>query len=363
VQRPDTAEFRELFLHNLPLIDTRAPVEFQKGAFPGAVNLPLMNDEERHAVGIRYKEAGQEAAIALGEELIRGNLKERRIAAWCRFAGEHPQGYLYCFRGGLRSQTAQRWMRDAGVDYPLVLGGYKAMRRYLLEALESSVGAAALLLIAGKTGTGKTRVVEALQRAVDLERLAVHRGSSFGHLLEPQPSQIDFENALSIELLRLRENEAERVVVEDEGRLIGRIGLPQPLLAKMQVSDLLVLEEPLQERVEIILEDYVRDLGQRYQTTHGQGGEELHRQQLLEGLGRLRKRLGGAAHAELESQMRSAFDSGDEDQHRHWIESLLTDYYDPMYDYQMSRREGRVLARGSREEITAKARQLAGETP
>ena len=244
--RSDTEDYRTIFQQGLPLMDTRAPIEFQKGAFPNAVNLPLMDDEERHAVGIRYRESGQQAAIELGEELVFAELRERRTAGWCQFAKTHPDGYLYCFRGGLRSRTAQQWMRDAGVEYPLIQGGYKAMRRFLLEQLEASVSSARFLLIAGKTGSGKTRVVEALERSVDLENLARHRGSTFGHLPEAQPSQIDFENALSIAFLRLHEAIAGRIVLEDEGRLIGRLSLPQQLREKMQVAELLVVQESLQ---------------------------------------------------------------------------------------------------------------------
>ncbi len=348
-------------------MDTRAPVEFHKGSFPTAINLPLMDDEERHAVGIRYKEAGQEAAIARGEELVAGEAREQRIAAWCQFAKEHSEGYLYCFRGGLRSRTAQQWMSEAGVDYPLVLGGYKAMRRYLLEELQASVADNEFLLIAGKTGTGKTRVVEDLEHAVDLEHLALHRGSTFGHLLEPQPAQIDFENALSINFLRLRDKGVKRIVLEDEGRLIGRIALPEELREKMEVSALLVLEESLEQRVEVILEDYVRDLGRRYRQIHGDEAAQYHQQQLVDALGRLRKRLGGARHAELEGQMLAAFRAQDgtaaEDLHRRWIEILLAEYYDPMYEYQMNRREGKVIARGHRAEITARAREFSGAAP
>jgi tRNA 2-selenouridine synthase len=359
--RPDTDDYREIFLQGLSLIDTRAPVEFAKGAFPTAHNLPLMSDEERELVGIRYKEAGQASAIELGNELVQGSLKNDRVQSWCDFAAEHPEGYIYCFRGGLRSQTSQRWMREVGCEYPLVRGGYKAMRRFLIEEMERGLTRAELTLVAGKTGTGKTRVIEALDRAIDLEGLANHRGSTFGHMPDPQPAQIDFENALSIELLRLMAQDDARVILEDEGRLIGRTSLPESLRDKMQHSPLLVVEEPLQSRVQVILEDYVHDLGARYRQAAGQEeGKLLHRQQLVDGLGRIKKRLGGELHAQIEGQMQLAFEQEpsavDDDLHRQWIEYLLVQYYDPMYDYQMGKREGAILARGSRAEITALAR-------
>ena len=132
-QRPDTDDYRALFLADSPLMDMRAPAEFSHGAFPGAVSLPLMTDEERAQVGLCYKQQGQAAAIELGLQLVAGQLREERMAQWVEFAHEHPGGYLYCFRGGLRSQTVQQWLRDQGIDYPLVKGGYKAMRRFRLN--------------------------------------------------------------------------------------------------------------------------------------------------------------------------------------------------------------------------------------
>ena len=176
-RRDDTDNYREIFLKNLPLLDSRAPVEFQQGAFPAARNLPLLDDEERQQVGICYKQSGQQAAIELGRTLVSGQLKQQRLAGWSQFARQNPNGYLYCFRGGLRSRTVQQWLAESGTHYPLVRGGYKAMRRFLLEELPGSLAAARIVLIAGKTGTGKTRVIDALSWAVDLEGLARHRGS------------------------------------------------------------------------------------------------------------------------------------------------------------------------------------------
>ena len=148
--RPDTDDYRALFLSPTPMMDMRAPAEFTRGAFPSALSLPLMSDEEREQVGICYKQQGQEAAIALGHQLVSGELKERRLAQWADFARQHPAGYLYCFRGGLRSQTVQHWLREAGIDYPRVIGGSKAMRHFLLEELERSVAQASFTLVSGK---------------------------------------------------------------------------------------------------------------------------------------------------------------------------------------------------------------------
>jgi tRNA 2-selenouridine synthase len=354
--RADSADYGGILLGGAALLDTRAPAEFAHGAFPGAVNLPLMSDEERAAVGTCYKQRGQAAAMALGHELVSGALREARLRAWVDFARAHPDGYLYCFRGGLRSQIVQQWLQEAGVSYPRITGGYKAMRRFLIDALAQALAERELVLVAGATGSGKTRAVQALARAVDLEGLARHRGSAFGRLLDAQPAQIDFENALSIALLRLARDPGA-LLCEDEGKLIGRLALPESLRQRMVDAPLLVIDESLEPRVQVLLEDYVVDLGERYQARYGDGGASQHRARLFEDLGRIRKRLGGERVQRVAGLMAEAFDAqaagGDIARHRDWIRLLLTDYYDPMYAYQMSRRQGRRLFTGSRAEVVA----------
>lgn len=353
--RPDTDDYRQLFLRDLPLMDTRAPTEFARGAFPAAVSLPLMTDDERARVGTCYKQEGQAAAIALGHSLVQGSVKAERLAAWIAFARENPAGYLYCFRGGLRSQIVQQWLAEAGVHYPRIRGGYKTMRQYLLEELERCIDAAHIVLVSGRTGSGKTRVIQALSRSVDLEGLANHRGSTFGALLSPQPSQIDFENRLAIALMKRLAGDDKRVVLEDEGKLIGRLALPQSLRDRMQEAPLLELDIPLEERVTVVLEDYVVDLGQRYRDAFGDTGPQQHRERLQADLARTRKRLGGERYQTVSSLMETAFDAqegnGAIDGHRAWITLLLRDYYDPMYDYQMRQRSGERLMVGDREQV------------
>lgn len=217
----NSSDYRALFLNDVPMMDARAPVEFSKGAFPGVINLPLMNDIERQKVGTCYKQHGQDAAIQLGHQLVCGQVKDERVEAWVEFARANPNGYLYCFRGGLRSQTVQRWLKDAGVDYPRILGGYKAMRTFLLDTLHEAVSECDLVVLGGMTGTGKTEVLTQLPNGLDLEGVANHRGSSFGKRATGQPAQIDFENRLAIDLLKKRAAGIEQFVVEDESRLVA----------------------------------------------------------------------------------------------------------------------------------------------
>jgi tRNA 2-selenouridine synthase len=367
------------------LLDVRAPVEFEKGAFPGVVNIPLLTNDERHEVGIRYKEQGQEAAIVLGNQLVTGDVKQQRLNEWTKFCQKNPDGYLYCFRGGLRSRTVQAWIQqETGMHYPLVEGGQKAMRNFLLEELERSldVERTDILLIAGKTGVGKTRVINELaDRSLDLEGLAHHRGSSFGGWPEEdfkggQISQIDFENSVSIALLQLLdsyEDAAKKtssssssqrfpLFVEDEGNRIGGVNIAPALRDRMKHSQGMVLvEESIEDRVQIILEDYVYDLDRRFRVMYGdEDGPDRHCAFMLACLRRIRNRLGSERHDELNTIMTAAFElqkknrNDDADNlHREWILELLERYYDPMYEYQLEQRKDNVpiLFRGTADEV------------
>lgn len=360
--RPDTNDYLALFLNDVPLMDVRAPVEFSKGSFPSATNAPLMNDDERHRVGICYKEKGQDEAIKLGHQLVSGDIKAQRLEAWRRFTAEHPDGYLFCFRGGLRSRLTQQWIRESGIDYPLVTGGYKAMRRFLIDSLEAQVESSQFVILSGRTGTGKTRVLQQLPNPVDLEGLANHRGSSFGRQVTPQPSQIDFENRLAVSMLKAHHHIGGPVYLEDESRLVGRCALPESLRDRMATAPLMVLDQPIEERVRIIREDYVDQMAADYAERDGEEAGWLNfRDYLLSALDRIRKRLGGERHSRLRHMMEEALHAqhltGDVSAHHEWILALLEDYYDPMYDYQLDQKQGRIVVQGGPETIIGWAKR------
>ncbi|MCG8393579.1 MAG: tRNA 2-selenouridine(34) synthase MnmH [Pseudomonadales bacterium] len=356
--RDDTRDYLSLFLNDTPLLDVRAPVEFGKGAFPHATNIALINDDERHQIGICYKQHGQQAAIDLGNKLVSGEERERRMQAWQQWWADHPNGYLYCFRGGLRSQTTQAWLREAGVDAPLVSGGYKAMRRFLLEELEHSIATLPFEILCGRTGCAKTRVIEKQPNAVDLEGLAHHRGSAFGRRPGGQPSQIDFENALAIAFLKQRHQAPPTVLLEDESKLIGRCHLPFSLQDKIKSRPRIIINEPLESRIQVTLEDYVVGPLEEYRQHFGDR-QALARlgDELLAAMDRIRRRLGGLRHQQLRQQLEEALvvqtQCGDTSLHQDWIRTLLADYYDPMYDYMLSHREGEIVFEGSRAEVMA----------
>ncbi|MDH1573410.1 MULTISPECIES: tRNA 2-selenouridine(34) synthase MnmH [Pseudomonas] len=355
--RHDCTDFRQLFLDDVPMMDMRAPVEFAKGAFPGVVNLPLMTDQERQKVGTCYKQQGQAAAITLGHQLVSGTIKRERLHAWASFAKAHPDGYLYCARGGLRSLIVQQWLRDeAGIAYPRIKGGYKALRTFLLDTTQQAVEQCDFVLVGGLTGTGKTDVLHQLNNVIDLEGHANHRGSSFGKRATAQPAQIDFENKLAIDVLKKRARGIEQFVLEDEGRIVGSCTVPLELYQGMQQYPLVWLEDSFENRVERILRDYVINLCAEFVALHGEElGRRLFAERLLQSMSNIHKRLGGERYQRLSEIMRLALDeqqrSGGIDLHRGWIEGLLKEYYDPMYAYQRDAKADRVEFAGDAVEV------------
>ena len=333
--------------HQLPLLDVRAPVEFAKGALPNSTNLPILDDAERAAVGTTYRREGRAAAVAQGFDLVSGSTRTARLDAWRHFFEGHPRAALTCWRGGQRSQIAQTWLHEAGVDVPRVRGGYKALRRGCLDVLEQTAADKRWWVVAGRTGTGKTVVIKALTNAVDLEGAANHRGSAFGAMPTPQPAQATFENQLAYAALALQ---SRHLVVEDESRTIGRLGVPEGWHAEMQAAPLVVVEASLESRAAHIRTEYVDEPLQTCTP-------EFLAARYREALDRIQRRLGGVLYGDITRLLDRAF-AGSED-HTAWIAALLEKYYDPMYDYQLQGKRTRIRFQGDRESVIAYLREHA----
>ena len=353
-----TNDFHHIVLNDTPLIDVRAPIEFAKGAFPNSINLPLMRDEERHLVGKRYKEMGNDKAVELGHTLVSGAVKSSRIEAWINQVKTYPESLMYCFRGGQRSQIAQQWLHEAGITTPRLQGGYKAFRAYLIEQLETITLNKEILVIGGHTGSGKTILLKKLQESIDLEGLANHRGSSFGRYASPQPTQIDFENSLAYALIKHEANQHRRVIIEDESRNIGRVYIPPALFSQFTESNVILLETSLEERIEITYDEYVLASQAEYAQALLSGEiEHPWIDTMRHNFGRIRKRLGDQGYKMLTTLLDEAWAhqqcTNDPTLHKVWIEKLLHDYYDPMYAYQIEQKRDRVVFQGNQEEIMA----------
>jgi tRNA 2-selenouridine synthase len=323
---------RQLFLSENPLIDVRAPIEFFEGSIPHSTNLPLMNDEERRLVGLCYKMHGQEAAIKLGHELINGQVKRERIEQWIEAINLKPQTQVFCFRGGLRSQIACEWIREAGIDRHPIPGGYKRMRRFFLSQLEDAP-LPPLYRLGGLTGSGKTSLLQKIPSSLDLEQLAHHRGSAFGSM-GWQPSQVRFENELALKLMG---RNLASTVVEDEGSWIGKINLPRRFYQHLRNSPLLILKTDDATRVKNIFEFYVRDQNVEH---------------LSISIKKISRNLGGLRFKEVQDLMMMAFEKEKTiENHAEWIMRLLHYYYDPFYMKDLNRQQGLIKFTGSEDAL------------
>ena len=357
--------FADLLRNRTALLDVRSPIEFQRGALPTATNIPLLTDPQREKVGSCYRQHGRESAIALGHELVNEPLRESLLQQWQSFFAQHPEAALYCWRGGLRSSTVQQWLAERGICIPRIEGGFKALRHHLLETIADLSSADNLVIVAGKTGSGKTHFINDLGNSLDLEGLANHRGSAFGKRVAAQPAQIDFENALGLDLLHLDWTEHRRVVLEDESRAIGSLSIPLDLHQRMLQSPIALIEETLQRRIDTIHLDYIQSNYQDFRDSEPEQAEQLFADSLCDALFRIRKRLGLERYQRirliLEDALQQQRNGHGIDAHHNWIEELLRNYYDPMYEYQLQKKSSRIVFRGDREETRRWIQSLNGE--
>ncbi|MBK9321788.1 MAG: tRNA 2-selenouridine(34) synthase MnmH [Bdellovibrionaceae bacterium] len=354
-------DFQRLFLQGNPLIDVRAPVEFSQGSLPGAINLPIMNDDERAQVGIVYKQAGREAALKLGHELVSGVVREERIQNWIAQIKKSPETVLFCYRGGLRSQITQGWLHERGVDVPLIEGGYKKSRQFLRSEIDRLSATKEFVVLSGPTGSAKTHIINSAAKfypALDLEGLAHHRGSAFGAWDIPQPSAVEFENRLALGLMKL-EPQSQKWLFEDESRLIGHCALPESFFKRLRESEVMMVEESFEQRVENIFADYIGSI------LHKETGDFLARslfEKYRKATIAISRKLGGLRAQEVLEDIRVSeedyFLRRDLGKNRVWISKLLHYYYDPLYMGSLERRQPKIVFRGGAAEILERLRNL-----
>ncbi|MBS0451375.1 MAG: tRNA 2-selenouridine(34) synthase MnmH [Proteobacteria bacterium] len=242
------------------LIDARSPAEFALDHVPGAINCPVLDDEERRIVGTLYKQQGAFEARRVGGAMVAANLA-RHLRE--RFA-DQPANWkplVYCWRGGLRSGSMVTWLRLVGWDAQQLAGGYKSFRRHVISQLDALCPQLNLHVICGATGSAKTRVLQALaaqgEQVLDLEDMACHKGSLLGSLPGvPQPSQKSFETGIATALGGF--DLARPIYVEGESPRIGKLSLPLSLVARMRESPHVIEVAATHEaRLDYLLRDYV----------------------------------------------------------------------------------------------------------
>lgn len=297
----------------LPLIDARSEGEFSQSQIPGSFSIPILTNEERVKVGTLYKEEGSIEATLKGFELVGPRFHQIQKEALERFPEQ--KAIVYCWRGGMRSQILSWLLSMVGFEVYRLKGGYKTYRTFTFEKVRESYP---LLVLGGKTGTGKTVLLKKLkesgEQVIDLEGIAHHKGSSFGSIgQKPQPTVEQFENLLAEEL-RLMDIHVP-IWVENESRKIGRLIIPDRFYEQMTQAPLLEIQRTEEERIEHIAEEY----------------GQLPESELIAAVKRLQKRLGG-----LRTQQ--AITDIVEKNHSAWISNLLL-YYDKTYDFDLQRHE------------------------
>lgn len=300
----------------LPVVDVRSQGEFQEGHIRNAINIPLLNNEERVAVGTDYKQKGQKEAIKTGFRLVGPRLLD--IVNEADQVAQGKELLVHCWRGGMRSNNFSQFAGMAGVKTHTLKGGYKEYRGLAVASFKKPFQ---IILLTGCTGSGKSEVLRALkeqgEQVLDLEDLANHKGSAFGGLLMPtQPTTEQFQNELFEEILSL--DLSERIWVEDESIAIGKIFLPTDFWKTMHDSPLMQMDVSKEVRVQRLVNEY----------------GTADRGEFLEIMGKIVKRLGGqhyntAREYLLQGDMAST------------IEILLT-YYDKAYLQSIEKRKDKV---------------------
>jgi tRNA 2-selenouridine synthase len=337
------------------VVDLRAPVEFERDRWPGAVNLPLFDDAQRALVGALYRQVSPDAAFEAGraairehigpfvralaeragraapdrdleaavDELTRGGIGALQSALALRPV-DVPAGalVLYCQRGGLRSRATAALLSRLGFDsLALVDGGYKGWRRILIQRIEAW-RAPRTLVLRGLTGVGKTLVLRELERlrpgsTLDLEDLAQHRSSVLGRVGLAPVTQKHFETRLA---LRLEHLDRRALVVEGESRKVGDVILPSGVWRAIEGGANVELVAPLERRIDVLLEDYLAD--------------PRNREQLVPQLEFLQARLQRGGWT---GSLTALLGSGRE---RELVRVLLERYYDPLYRHsELGRRQ------------------------
>lgn len=294
------------------IIDVRSPSEFAEDHLPGAINCPVLDDDERARVGTLYKQVSPFEAKKVGAALVARNIAQHIET---RFL-DRPRQWkplIYCWRGGQRSGAMTTIFRQIGWNANKLEGGYKAWRQHVVAQLAVLPQRFSYRVVCGATGSGKSRVLQALAAAgaqvVDLEALACHKGSVLGVLPgQPQPSQKMFEAQLLQALAGL--DDQRPVYVEAESRKIGRLQVPDALIESMRRARCLAIEAEPAARVDFLLRDYDYFLADP---------EWLKRR-----LASLRELRGAAVVAHWQGL-------ADAGAWRELVEELLTQHYDPLY--------------------------------
>lgn len=253
MQKHSPQAFLEL-VKKYPLVDVRSPKEFAAGHIPGAINIPIFDNDERAIVGTLYKQVGKQAAVLKGLEIVGPKMAD--FASQALALAIDNRILVHCWRGGMRSESMAWLFEKVGLQVDLLIGGYKCYRQFCVSQMREF---SQLVVLKGFTGSGKTAILYELQKLgeqmIDLEGIANHRGSAFGGIGQgEQPTTEQFQNNLSQALSNL--DPQQRVWVEGESKPIGRVYVPDAFWEQMQAAKVVEIVVPFEARVQRLVEDY-----------------------------------------------------------------------------------------------------------
>ena len=301
-----------LKLHNPLYVDVRAPIEYNEDHIPGAINLPIFNDEERKEVGTLYKILGKDEAVKRGAEI-----GGKRIVDIIKSLTDIKDKtiIIYCFRGGMRSASVASVINSLGTKAYKIKDGYKSFRRSVLAYLSTTIIRPKIFILQGLTGTGKTEILRLMNNGIDLEEMAGHRSSVFGGIGLRQSSQKFFETSL---WHRLEELKNEKFIIfEGESKKIGNLHIPENIFKQMQEGFMINIEAPIEKRIEIIKNEYA--------------GFCMN-ETILKIVNSLRSKLG----TKKADMLIEFYNNGNIYE---FIQILLLDYYDILYKHSLDRYE------------------------
>ena len=315
------------------IIDVRSPSEFAEDHFPGAINLPVLNDAERARIGTIYKQESPFLAKKLGAALVSANIS-RAIEEQLIEYDKDFRPLVYCWRGGQRSMSLATVLSRIGWKTSVLEGGYKNYRAWVRNTIEKSCGSLDFTVISGLTGTGKTEILKQLEitgeQIIDLEGLANHRGSLLGDdPNKPQPTQKYFESLLAQQVCQF--DNSKKCWVESESNKIGNLHCPEILWQKMQTADEIEIKADMPARIEYLLSHYEH-------MTH-------QPEMMIRKIALLKQRLG----RELIDGWTAMIENND---WRHFVESILENHYDPAYVKSRKRHSRHMTGRYSLNEIS-----------
>lgn len=317
-----------LSLNNSIYIDARTEEEYKEATIPGAVNIELLNHQERDIIGTIYKQQNPKKAKLKGVELVSPKIPDL-ITKINQLDQNYDNLIIFCSRGGLRSKSLAEFSELAGIEVNRLESGYKGYRHYIMDKLKNYEFKGEIAVLHGNTGVGKTYILKEMEKLgakiIDLEGIANHRGSAFGSIGLAEPYNQKYFDSLLWEELKAKDKKNNFIFVEAESRRVGHSVIPKFFYQKMKAGDDILITASMAKRVENIYQEYIKDI---------ENNQEEFIERVLESLTAIKKYIIKKAGKDsyfklLELAKKARF--------KKITKILLEEYYDPMYEHSQNK--------------------------